>query len=229
MYAYCSRYNKTTKCVNCDCESDFDDNPICNTCGMEVLYSDIICIEDHYKKHYSSPFSTKRKEHNPYKHCENWLLQLQGKETVDISSENFNKIVELAKQWFNQNNVELSCSVIRNWLKRLSLTKYNTHITWLRKAIECACNIDGYSYELTSDEVIQILNYFSAVRKQFLNIKHDQTQRRNILYYPYILVKLLSHVIQDKNRLQMLLSNIHFQSSKTVTKNEYIWEQLKPF
>ena len=204
----CSRYNKITKCTNCN--SDIDNNAICNTCGMECLYSDIIRIEEKYMKNYSCSFSRVPNRHNPYKYCKNWLLLLQGKESVNISSENFDKVVGLAKQWLDQNaNVELSCPVIRNWLKRLSLSKYNPNVTWLRKQIESACNIQGHSYELTDDEMNQTLNYFSEISKQFISIKQDpeilcvleRKNLRNILYYPFIIVKILSHIIQDKTRL----------------------------
>ena len=142
MYAYRSRYCKTIKCSNC--ESDIDNNDaICNTCGMEFLDTDAICIEDSYKQYYSYPFSQKSRKHNPNKYCKNWLLQLQGKESINISSEDFNKILNLATKWLDQNaNLELCCRTIRNWLRCLSLTKYYTHITWLRKEIESACEIE---------------------------------------------------------------------------------------
>lgn len=223
---YCSRYSKITKCTNCN--SDIDDNAICNTCGMEFLYSDIICIEENYKKNYSCSFHEKQTKHNPYKHCKNWLLKLQGNEVVNISSENFNKILDCARKWLDQNEtVELSCSVIRNWLKLLSLTKYNTHITWLRKEIESGCNIKGHSYELSSDEISDILNYFSQIIAQFSALKQDpKVHMHNIAYYPFFIAKILSLVIHNKNRLNTLLSNVHSQNKKTLAKNEYIWDIL---
>ena len=217
---YSSKYSKITNCSNCN--SNIDNNSICNTCGMEILDSDIIFIEESLKKNYSGFFSRRQRKHNPYTYCENWLLQLQGKESVNISSENFNRILELAKSFLSQNNdQQLSCTIIRGWLKSLSLSKYNSHITWLRKEIESACNIKSQSYELTNEEIIPILNCFSEI--QLLKSKKFR------LHYPFLIAKILPLAIKDKSRLDILLSNIHFQNEKTLAKNEHIWRQIKAF
>jgi len=152
-------------------------------------------------------------------YCKNWLLQLQGKESVNISSESFNRILEFAKKSPDQ---QLSCTVIRGWLKRLSLSKYNSHITWLRKEIESACNIKSQSYELTNEEITVILNYLSEI---FQSLKSKKIR----LHYPFLLAKILPLAIKDKSRLDILLSNIHFQNEKTLAKNEHIWRQIKAF
>jgi hypothetical protein len=231
MYTYRSRYSKMTKCSNCASDIGTDDG-FCNVCGMEFLDTGIICVEDLYKKNYSCLFDQKPRKHNPYVYCKSWLLKLQGKESVNISSENFTKILELANSWINQNNnQELSCTIIRNWLKRLSLTKYYTHVTWLRKEIESACNINGHSYDLSSEEMEQILNHFREVITEFSNIREaseilQKKRVHNIPSYPYFIVKILSLIIRDKDRLKILLSNVHFQCEKTHAKNENIWKLL---
>jgi len=203
---------------------------------MEFIDSNTYCIENSYKKYYSSVFNQRAIKHNPNKYCKNWLLQLQGKERVNISSENFNKIINLAQQWFNHDkglentlqcgtSNEVSCIIIRNFLKYLLLTKYNPHITWLRKQIEYACDIKGYSYELTNDERYKILEYFNEIVTQFsyLISKH---KIHNIIYYPYFIARILTLVIHDQNRLNILLSNVHFQKKVTIVKNENIWKEL---
>lgn len=255
IYNACLKFNNVANvkktCTNCGAEDSIEDaaiygnnstdydTSICNNCGMDCLsdseYS--ICIEDSYKKKYSCSFNQKVKKHNPNKHCEIWLSQLQGKENVNMSSENFNKLINLANKWINQNNgekVELSCPVIRKWLKCLSLTNYNPHITWLRIQIESICKINGHSYELTADENIKILDYFSEIVDEFINITQDpkilqnlkKKKIHNILYYPYCIVRILTFVIKDKNRLNILLSNVHFQNKITLMKNEYIWKEI---
>ena len=98
---------------------------------------------------------------------------------VNISSEDFNKILDSAKKWLAQNKQELSCIVIRNWLKGLSLTKYYSNVTWLRKEIESTCNITGHSYDLSAEEMEQILNHFREVIKQFSIIKNDHEIVKN--------------------------------------------------
>ena len=42
-------------------------------------------------------------------------------------------------------------------------TKYNPHISWLRKEIESAYDIKGYSYELTKNEVTETLGYLKTL------------------------------------------------------------------
>jgi hypothetical protein len=205
---------------------------------METYQQHTSCIEDHFKKHYSNVYN-QRAKHNPNKHCETWLLQLQGKETVNITTENFNKIIGLAKEWFHQNNasVELSCEIIRKWLKSLSLTVYNPHIPWLRKQIHYACDIQRYSndsYDLSNDEIATILHHFNKIVVEFSHLTKEpgffkmleKKRIYNVLYCPYFFARILPFVIDDRTRLKILLSNIHFQSKTTLAKNDYIWKEL---
>ena len=223
-------HNITKNCDNC--HAKIDDTSMCMTCGFEYEDNNIY-IEESYKSKYSYSFYGRIRNHNPNKYCESWLLQLQGKETVNISSENFNKLLDLAKIWFS-NNKELSCAVIRKWLKSLSLTIYNSHITWLRKEIESACDIEGYSYELTSNEVSDILEQLNKIIDLYPKIMQEakilklfkRGKVQNNLYYPYFIVRILTLVIHDKNRLATLLSNIHFQSRTILTRNEHIWKEV---
>ncbi len=114
------------------------------------------------------------------------------------------------------------------------MTIYNPHITWLRIHIESICNIKSHSYELTNEEVVKILEYFNNIVSLFSNIIQDpnillilkRKKIHNILYYPYCIVRILSFVIEDKERLNILLSNVHFQNKVTLSKNEFIWKEL---
>ncbi len=220
---------QTNKCNNC--QSEIEDYSICMTCGFESEdYS--ICIEKSFENKYSHPYQ-RINIHNPNKYYETWILQLQGKEMVKISSENFNKILNLAKIWFCS-NTELSCDIIRKWLKSLTLSRYNSHITWLRKEIESACGIKSYSFELTNNEINKILEHLKEIIEFYPKIKRKSAvlklfkrgKIQNHLYYPFFIVRILSHVIPDKNRLTILLSNIHFQSKSILVRNEYIWKEI---
>ena len=107
-------------------------------------------------------------------------------------------------------------------------------MTWLRKQIESVCDIEGYSYELTSGEVTEILEHFYKIIDLYPKIIHDvkiidifkRKKIQNNLYYPYFLIRILTHVIRDKTRLATLLSNIHFQSETILTRNEHIWKEV---
>ena len=90
------------------------------TCGFEYENYNYIYIEESYKSRYFYPYYRRIETHNPNKYCETWLLRLQGKEVVNISPEDFNKIINLAKVWFNESsNTKLSDAIIRKWLKSL--------------------------------------------------------------------------------------------------------------
>ncbi len=81
-----------------------------------------------------------------------------------MPTEDLNKVVNITTQWKSNNgNVSLFCDLIRNWLKCISLTKYNPHVTWIRIQIENICNIEGYSYELMQNEIKEIITYFDKI------------------------------------------------------------------
>src|SRR6266516_2637381 len=206
---------QTNKCNNC--QSEIEDYSICMTCGFESEdYS--IYIEKSFENKYSHPYQ-RLNIHNPNKYYKTWILQLQGKEMVKISSENFNKILNLAKIWFCS-NTELPCDIIRKWLKSLTLSRYNSHTTWLRKEIESACGINSSSFDLTNNEINEILELLEEIIVFYPKIKQEpevlklfkRRKMQNNLYYPFFIVRILSLVIPDRNRLSILLSNIHFQS-----------------
>src|SRR6266516_1921313 len=119
-------------------------------------------INEFHKNIYSYTFHQRINIHNRRKYCEKLLIQLQGRERVNISSENFNKIITRAGIRFSF-NTKLSCDIIRKWLKSLSLSKYNSHVTWLRIQIESAYGIENNSYELSNYEVNKILDHFKTI------------------------------------------------------------------
>src|SRR6266516_4968014 len=82
---------QTKECGHC--QGQIDNAGMCMTCGFECEDSNSnIRIEEFHKNIYSYPFHQRINIHNPRKYCEKLLIQLQGRERVNISSENFNKI-----------------------------------------------------------------------------------------------------------------------------------------
>ena len=220
------------KCNNC--EGKIDSSNTCLRCGFECKDSNSnIRIEEFHKNIYSYPFHQRINIHNPRKYCEKLLIQLQGRERVNISSENFNKIITQAGIRFSF-NTKLSCDIIRKWLKSLSLSKYNSHVTWLRIQIESAYGIENNSYELSNYEVNKILDHFKTIIDLYRIIKLEPKVLENFksrkipnnLNYSYFIARILALVIHDKNRLATLLSNIYFQSEPILVKNDYIWKEL---
>src|SRR6266516_2686741 len=113
------------KCSNC--EVKLNNSDICLRCGFEC-HEEVNNnrMEEFHKNKYSYPFHRRINVHNPRKYCEAWLIQIQGRERVNISSENFNKIMNQAGIWFSSNTK--LCNLIRKWLKSLSLSKYNSNM-----------------------------------------------------------------------------------------------------
>ena len=220
------------KCTNCEAKIICTD--ICLRCGFECQEGrNNRCIEEFHKNKYSYPFHQRITIHNPRKYCETWLIQLQGRERVNISSDNFNKIINQAGMWFSS-YTKLSGDLIRKWLNSLSLSKYNSHVTWIRKQIESAYSIKGYSYELSNYEVNKILEHFKTILDVYKKIKWEpkvleifkSRKIPNNLNYSYFIARILAIVIHDKNRLATLLSNMHFQSESILVRNDYIWKEL---
>ena len=58
-----------------------------------------------------------------------------------MSHEDLISLVTLAESGYSACNGEFTCNVIRSYLEKLCLTKYNPHISWIRKYIENHLNI----------------------------------------------------------------------------------------
>jgi Poxvirus Late Transcription Factor VLTF3 like len=230
---FMNEYSRKLKCKNCKSvilEHDME----CPTCGcsIKILYSNVIP-----RVGYNAYYAFGNKKHNPIKHCELWLSLLQGQEHVAMSHEDLISLVTLAESGYSACNGEFTCNVIRSYLKKLRLTKYNPHISWIRKYIENHLNItrDERYYNFTQNEINEILSVFNQILAQYYTLRSDsnvlmQLNRKSIhnLYYPYYLVKILQIVIIDEERLAFMLSNIHIQSQKTTLKNDMLWTLMRP-
>lgn len=228
-----STYSHTTSiiCQNCmHAITLLQDS--CSVCGKPQ--NNDIFLETKTKENYQLSYVFKNKKHNPNKHCEMWLIQLQGKEAVNISMAQLSLIYDLAEEKYNLNNgnIVFNCTCIRKMLKQLNLTKYNSNIPWIRKCIERHLNIASVDYTFTDHEINNILYYFNIIHLEYTRIIKNinilkmikKKKVHNNLYYPYYLVKIFHFVITDTNKLNYILSNIHTQSSTTLCKNDLLWE-----
>lgn len=223
---------KLDSCSNCNTITNDD---YCIECGYTNRH--IVCIEESQKDCYQNNYMFKTKKHNPNKHCEMWLLQLQGKESVCMSSTNLEMLCDHASMYYTYNpNIEFSCSLIRKWLKQFKLTRYNPNVPWIRRQLELHLgimrNLDKYYF--TEYEINDILSIFSQIHNEYdqltkcPSILYMIRKRKihNNLYYPYYLIKILNRIITDPNRLAFIMSNIHRQSQRTTYKNDLVWNVL---
>jgi hypothetical protein len=234
-------YVKLIECENCKSVVDCNDTE-CYACGYfikNITYRENTntatnnngnnnnnaakdCYASSNNGHLSCQF--KNKKHNPAKHCYMWLLQLQGKESITISCEETQLILNIAQSKYikHDGNIEFTCDVIRSHLRRL-----------IEKYLGITRN-ESY-YDLTDEEILEIMRIFNMIQIKYDKLCTDpivlsriyKQRVHNNLYYPYYLIQVLKYIIKNKQRLKFILSNIHVQSDKTTFKNDMIWTMMQ--
>lgn len=183
-----------------------DTDDICSHCGslnITTMYCDgyIFCNEcstiehmivDHDKPSYKDPpkeisyFSYKR-----INHLNEWLNQIQGKETTEIPEELYDKILMEIKKQRITNMADLSYDKVRCILKQLKVHKYYEHIPHIINRLN-GLPMPNFSLEL--EEKLRIM--FKQIQTPFL--KHSPPNRKNFLSYSYVLHKFLQLLEKDE-------------------------------
>lgn len=159
----------------------------CNDChSMEYI------IIDHDKPSYKDPpmectyFAYKRQNH-----FNEWLAQVQGKETTEIPDEVYDKILlEIKKQKIN-NMAELTHEKVREILKRLRINKYYEHSVHILNRLN-GCPMPNMPPELEE----RLRSMFKQIQTPFL--KHSPPDRKNFLSYSYVLHKMIQLLDKDE-------------------------------
>jgi hypothetical protein len=174
---FCASTDRTTR--------QMDSYIVCNRChALECI------LVDHDKPSYKDP--PKEASYFAYKrvnHWREWLAQIQGKETTEIPSEVYDKILlEIQKQRIT-NLADLNHSKIREILKSLRINKFYEHTPYILHKLN-GKPIPHMSAELED----QLGTMFKMIQYPFL--VHAPSTRRNFLSYAYVLHKttqLLGH------------------------------------
>lgn len=203
---------------------------ICEHCGSSdktIIYNDSICIcnscfsiqnllTDNEKPSYKDPpkeisyFSYKR-----INHYQEWLNQIQGKETTDIPDEVFDKIMlELKKQRI-YNVQELNRAKIKDILKKLKINKYYEHIPYILNRITGIPNPN-----LTQELEEKLRNMFKEIQVPFL--KHSPLNRKNFLSYSYVIHKFIQLVDKEEYLKYFPL----LKSRDKLHQQEQIWKNI---
>lgn len=177
---------------------------VCDFCGFEqrmIMHNDgyMLCnrchsieyvIVDHDKPSYKDP--PKEISYYAYKrlnHFNEWLNQVQGKETTDIPDEIYDKILFEIKKQKIENIATLSHASIRAILKKLKINKYYEHIPHIIN------RLNGIPMPHLSPELEEKLrNMFTLIQTPF--VKYQPLVRKNFLSYSYVLhkfIQLLGH------------------------------------
>jgi hypothetical protein len=193
-------------------DNDFIDNSIsndidiCNYCSSsnlnvllhegimycEECHSMEFIITDNDKPSYKEPpkeisyFSYKR-----INHYNEWINQIQGKETTDIPEEVFEKILlELKKQKID-NMLDVTHARVKKILKTLRMNRFYEHAPYITHRITGVPN-PHLSVELEE----KLRNLFKQIQVPFL--KHAPSNRKNFLSYSYTLHKFLQLLGEDE-------------------------------
>jgi hypothetical protein len=159
----------------------------CNDCGtVEYL------VIDHDKPSFKEP--PKEISYFAYKrinHFNEWLNQIQGKETTDIPDEVFDKILmEIQKERIT-NIADVGPAKLKDILRRLRLNKYYEHGPYIINKLNGA-TMPHMPPELEE----QLRNMFKQVQVPFL--KHAPSKRRNFLSYSFCIYKFLQLLERDE-------------------------------
>ena len=177
--AHCGSTNRTVM--------THDGYIFCNECfTLEYV------LVDHEKPSYKDP--PKEVTYFAYKrinHFNEWLNQVQGKETTDIPDEVYDKILLEIKKQKISNMADLTHVKVREILKKLKINKYYEHIPHIIN------RLSGVSMPHIPPELEDRLRHmFCQIQVPFL--KHSPPSRKNFLSYSYVLHKFMQLLEKDQ-------------------------------
>lgn len=185
----------------------------CNNCGIIMNNK---CFTSYESNLIGKNSAQPQSRYEPSKHCHTWLSRIQASDTDHIPDKDMKKIAAYIKR---QRPNYLDLEVMREYLKEIKMTKYNSQIPLLLK------RISGKKIKkLTSMEKSKFNIYFDIAIGIYNKIKPDG--KPNCLYHPYIIYKIWEQILPKGERKNELLSQIHLQSSETLVTNDLIWEQI---
>ena len=199
----------------------------CNSVDKTVLINDSISVcnhcftiqhllTDNEKPSYKDPpkeisyFSYKR-----INHYQEWLNQIQGKETTDIPEEVFDKIMLELKVQRITNMKDINRQKIKDILKKLKINKYYEHIPYILNRITGIPNPN-----LTPELEEKLRNMFRDIQVPFL--KHSPLNRKNFLSYSYVIHKFIQ--ILGKNEYMKYFPLL--KSREKLHQQEEIWKKI---
>lgn len=173
-------------------------------------------IIDHEKPSYRDPpkeisfFAYKRSNH-----LNEWISQIQGKETTEIPEEIYDKILmEIRKQKIT-NMADLTQKKIKSILKTLQINRYYEHSAHIIN------RLTGVPMKQLSPELEeQLRNMFMMIQTPFL--KHAPKSRKNFLSYSFVLHKLVQLLGKDE-----YLENFPLLKSRDkLYQQDMVWRKI---
>jgi len=184
---------------------------ICPTCG----YQEIVLVEQNrpiYRQ------SNKEASHYTYKrinHFNEWISQIQGKESTDIPEEIFEKIVNEIKKEKIKDLSKLTYHKMREILKKINTNKYYEHIYYIIYRLN-GVPAPNFSPELEE----KLRNMFKEIQAPFL--KYCPPNRKNFLSYSYVLYKFCQLLEKDEYLKYFSL----LKSREKLHLQDQIWKKI---
>lgn len=213
-------------CSACDATTQWQ----CHNCAstsMNVILNDGIiycnecaCVEyiivDHDRPSYKDP--PKEISYFAYKrinHFNEWLSQIQGKETTEIPEEIYDAIVMEIKKQRISNMADLKISKIKDILKKLKYNKYYEHAAHIKH------KLNGVPIPHLEPELEEKLRtMFKLIQPPFL--KFMPSQRKNFLSYSYCIHKMIQLLGKDE-----YLPNFPLLKSRDkLHQQDQIWKNI---
>jgi hypothetical protein len=222
-YMECTEHNyvkyievdKKDKCLFCSSSNRnimLNDGIIyCNDC-CTVEY----IIIDHDRPSYKDP--PKEISYFAYKrinHFNEWISQIQGKETTDIPEEVYDKILlEIKKQKIN-NMADLTTNKVKEILKKLKINKYYEHVPHIINKLN-GLPTPNFDPELED----KLRSMFKQIQPLFL--KYAPGIRKNFLSYSYVLHKFSQLMGKDEYLPYFPL----LKSREKLHQQDMIWKKI---
>lgn len=182
----------------------------CNKC-FTVEY----VLIDHDKPSFKDPPKETAFAYKRINHLNEWLNQVQGKETTDIPEEVYDSILLEIKKRKITNMADLNVKRMKDILKKLSLNRYYEHGPHIIN------RLNGVPMPTLPAELEErIRQMFCQIQVPFL--KHMPNQRKNFLSYSYCLNKMMQLLEED----QYLSSFPLLKSREKLHQQDMIWRNI---
>ena len=202
------------KCPNCSHELTLyptDGFQICDRCGTQrdiIIESDKPSFKDPPPE--ASYFSYRR-----INHYNEWLAQLQAKESTEIPDEVYDKILLEIKKERITNLAILNTKKIRAYLKKLKLNKYYDHASHILYRIN---NIPPPVLSKELEEKLRVM--FKEIQGPFMEV--CPKNRKNFLNYSYILHKFVELLGLDDYKQYFPL----LKDREKLHQTDMIWKKI---
>lgn len=169
------------ECEECGAEMVFSLNEALFTCP-KCGYQEFVLVDSDKPSYKDPPREVSYYAYKRINHFNEWLAQIQAKESTDIPKEVFDAIlVELKKERITELG-NIKTSKIREILKKLKFNKYYEHAAHIMN------RINGKNAPVITRETEEKLRHmFIEIQPSFQ--KHCPAGRSNFLSYSYVLYK----------------------------------------